>query len=103
MSSEQFRIAIDRDLENLIPEYILSIRSNIVRIQKMLEVNDMESIRTMGHNMKGSGGGYGFNKITDIGLLIEDGAKANDASAIRSGLKLLEHYLDNISIEFVEV
>jgi len=103
MTSEQFNVFVDRDLEELIPEYVGSIRANIDKIYILLEENNMDQIRSIGHNMKGSGGGYGFDKISEIGLVIENGSKTGDIPAIKTALELLRHYLDNVFVEFVDV
>jgi hypothetical protein len=54
----------------------------------------------MGHGMKGSGGGYGFDAITNIGRKIEAAAKAGDAEAIRGGRDELALYLERIEVVY---
>jgi len=103
MPSEKIRVQVDRDLEDLIPEYLESIRQNINKIKGFLESGNFDGIRILGHNMKGSGGGYGFNMITEVGLSIENASKQKDKSIILNNLKHLEGYLDNVTIEFVDV
>ena len=36
-----------------------------------LDSDSLDAIRTFGHNIKGSGGMYGFDEVTNIGLQIE--------------------------------
>ena len=42
-----------------------------IPINNQLDLDSLEAIRIFGHNIKGSGGMYGFNEITNIGLQIE--------------------------------
>ncbi|MEI9891716.1 MAG: hypothetical protein WDN45_15675 [Caulobacteraceae bacterium] len=41
-----------------------------------LDRDDYEAILVIGHNMRGSGGGFGFQSITDIGAALEQAADA---------------------------
>jgi hypothetical protein len=48
--------------------------------------------------MKGSGGGYGFDGITEIGLRLENAGKSSDIAAARAGVDDLEDYLRNVEV-----
>ena len=52
-----------------------------------------DSLRTFGHNIKGSGGMYGFNEITEIGATIESAAKDENMDQIKSNFDRLETFL----------
>ena len=52
-----------------------------------------DSLRTFGHNIKGSGGMYGFNEITEMGATIESAAKEENMDQIKSKLDTLETFL----------
>lgn len=63
-----------------------------------LAKGDFETIRIKGHSMKGSGGGYGFDEITEIGALLEKGAKAVDGVVVGELISRLADYLANIDV-----
>ena len=63
-----------------------SIRENINSIT-------LDSLRTFGHNIKGSGGMYGFNEITKMGAIIESAAKDENMDQIKSNFDKLETFL----------
>ena len=50
--------------------------------------------------MKGSGGGYGFETITDIGMLMETAAKEGRDEDIRLQVERLEDYLRQVEIVY---
>lgn len=50
--------------------------------------------------MKGSGGGYGFNAVTDIGKAIEDAATRIDSEEVRRRLKELEDYIERVEVVY---
>jgi hypothetical protein len=54
-----------------------------------LEKQDFETIRILGHTMKGTGGGYGFDTISEMGRALEEAAKTQDTQAIYRGVATL--------------
>ncbi len=100
MTTEKIIVAIDEDLEDLIPGYMDNRRSDIKNIEAALLGNDLETIRILGHSMKGSGGGYGFDPITDIGGALEQAAKDAEIEEIKTQAKALADYIDNIDIVY---
>lgn len=93
-------VKVDSDLEDIIPGFLQNRQSDIEAILDALDKGDYETIRILGHNMKGAGGGYGFEVITDIGSAIEQAAKMNDAAEIKRALHELSMYLKQIEIVF---
>ena len=62
-------------------------------IKDNIDSATFDSLRTFGHNIKGSGGMYGFNEITEIGATIESAAKEENRGQIKSNLDTLETFL----------
>ena len=73
--------------------YINHTSKELVSIIKELETKSFDSLRTFGHNIKGSGGMYGFNEVTEIGAVIEAAAKDEDMALIKSNLNDLDLFL----------
>lgn len=97
---EKFIVKIDCDLEDLIPGYLENRRKDINKINNSLEAGDFETIRIVGHSMKGSGGGYGFDGITAIGAAVEQAAKDKDITGIRKHVEELMSYLKRVEITY---
>ena len=93
-------VKIDKDLEDLIPGYLENRWKDVASIRAALKNNDLDAIRVLGHSMKGSGGGYGFDRITEIGSLIEKAAKKSDMEGITVHNDELSRYLDCIEIVY---
>ena len=93
-------IHADIDLEDLIPGFLENRRKDIVEIESLLSSDDYETIQRLGHSMKGAGGGYGFDEITDIGMHIEHAAKEKSAADIRVQMKELSSYLDCVEVVY---
>jgi hypothetical protein len=94
------RVAVhpDPDLLDLIPVYLERRHADVVALEAAIALRDMERVRTLGHSMKGSGGGYGFDGITEIGLRLENAGKSSDIAAARAGVDDLEDYLRNVEV-----
>ena len=73
--------------------YINHTSKELLSIMEDLETKSFDSLRTFGHNIKGSGGMYGFNEVTEIGAVIEAAAKDEDMALIKSNLKDLDLFL----------
>jgi len=73
--------------------YISHTSKELEKLKAQLNLDSIDSIRTFGHNIKGSGGMYGFNEVTDLGLQIETAAKEENLESIKSNLEVLEDFL----------
>ena len=73
--------------------YINHTSKELVSIMEGLETKSFDSLRTFGHNIKGSGGMYGFDEVTEIGTVIEAAAKDEDMAIIKSNLNDLGLFL----------
>jgi len=99
-ASQMPRVTIDPDLADLIPGYLGNRRADVDRIGAALAVSDFTTVRRLGHSMKGTGGGYGFDEITRLGGGIEDAALATDADTVRALNSELAHYLAVVEVDF---
>ena len=73
--------------------YINHTSNELAKIQEDIDTVEIDSLRTFGHNIKGSGGRYGFGEGTNLGTEIEASAKANDRNKIKSLLEELSIFL----------
>jgi HPt (histidine-containing phosphotransfer) domain-containing protein len=93
----------DPEIADLIPKFLENRGKDIVAIRGALSAEDYDAIRILGHSMKGAGGGYGFQGITDIGKVLEDAAKIKDAQTIRKGIEDLTIYLNSVEVIYDEL
>ncbi|MBF0138733.1 MAG: Hpt domain-containing protein [Magnetococcales bacterium] len=94
-------IKVDRDLEDIAPGYLENRRKDAEMISVALERSDFEALKMIGHRMKGSGAGYGFQRITDIGTQLEQAATLQNRQTARDSLDQLVDYLDAIEVVYV--
>ncbi|MDH5762520.1 MAG: Hpt domain-containing protein [Nitrospinota bacterium] len=96
--SDKIRVRVDPDLQDLIPGYLENRARDLLKYQENLEKNDFDAIAILGHSMKGSGGGYGFNGLSNIGRAIEKAAKNNDKDSVQQSINDLTDYLNKLEI-----
>ncbi|MEX2480702.1 MAG: Hpt domain-containing protein [Gammaproteobacteria bacterium] len=96
--NDRIAIHVDADLEELIPGFLDNRHKDAARLAALLEAGDFAEIRRIGHSMKGAGGGYGFDAITDIGAAIEEAALCRDAAAIAASAVELSDYLSRVDV-----
>ena len=94
--SEKIVISIDPDLEDLIPGFLDNRAKDVGSITHLLTKGDLDAIRILGHSMKGAGGGYGFDFITEIGDTIERASLAGDVDVISDANDRLADYLNRV-------
>ena len=83
---------------DLVPVFLQNRRQDVFAMLDALERGDFQTVESLGHGMKGAGGSYGFQAITDIGAALEQAALSADADASRRWVGELSRYLDRVEI-----
>ena len=76
------------------PAYLDNCRQNVIAMLAALDRADFDAVSILGHNLRGSGGGFGFQTITDLGAGIEQAADGADLGLTRRWVGQLATYLD---------
>jgi signal transduction histidine kinase/CheY-like chemotaxis protein len=94
------RVLVEHGMEDVVPRYLDKRRAEIPIYRKALEDGNFEAIKSLGHKMKGTGTGYGFPTLTDLGAALESAAKHGDPAVIRVKTDELARYLDAVELEY---
>src|SRR2546428_13230380 len=70
---ERILVRVAPEIAELIPGFLQNRRKDIAAMLDAVQRGDFETVRLLGHSMKGAGGGDGF------GALAEDGAALREA------------------------
>jgi PAS domain S-box-containing protein len=89
----------------VVPEPIAALRPaflanrwvDLARMRDAMNVKDFATIRTIGHNCKGTGSGYGFPEISLAGAAIEQAARALDAASLEISIQQFESCIGSVS------
>jgi PAS domain S-box-containing protein len=87
-------------LAALVPGFLDNRRTDLEAIASALARADYENVRVLGHNMKGSGAGYGFTRITELGASLEEAARRCESEEIRARAAELSRYLDGLHVKY---
>ena len=99
MTNEKIIIQIeDEDILELIPGYMESRRNELDVLRDAITRTDFETLRGLGHKLKGSGGAYGFDRISEIGGNLEFSAKARDLPAIERQIADLQDFITRVEV-----
>ncbi len=63
--------ADDPDMLELVQEFVAALPARIAALEQAAAADDLETLRRLAHQMKGSAGGYGFGVITEKAAVIE--------------------------------
>ena len=99
-STEQFTVQIDRDLKDIVPGFLANRQQDLLTLRRALAERDFKTAQLLGHRMKGDGGGYGFDRITEIGGVMELAAARQDHPALEQHTTELEHYLARVTVVY---
>ena len=97
---EKIIVHVDPEIADLIPGFLENRRKDTQTMSDALTQGDFETIRILGHSMKGAGGSYGFDAVTDIGKSLEQAAKDKDAERVEQSLQKLSAYLDHVEVVY---
>ena len=95
---ERLIVEVDPDLRELIPDFLRRKRADAIAIQIALDKGDFAVVAALGHKLKGEGGGFGFDVITDIGAGLEGTAKNRDGDSAHKLAMELSYYLENVEV-----
>ncbi|MCH7732198.1 MAG: hypothetical protein IIB95_05035 [Candidatus Marinimicrobia bacterium] len=82
----------DPEFQILIRKYLKYLQKELVGIKEHIQQKNFLEIRKFSHNLKGTGGGYGFDEFTNLGGKINLAAHEED-------IPLIESYISEFELE----
>ncbi len=91
-------VRVGRDIEEIVPLFLECRRRDLLKIRQGLQNGDYESIRKLGHNIKGAGGGFGFDAVSELGVQIEAAAEKQNGEIVGKYAEELASYLIRVVV-----
>jgi HPt (histidine-containing phosphotransfer) domain-containing protein len=91
---------VERSILDLIPAFLHNRRREVESLRQALAVGDFELVRHVGHRMRGVGGSYGFDYISQLGRRFEHCARERDADLLVELVGEYADYLSTVQIEY---
>jgi len=99
-SMKRQQIQVDAYLRDLIPGFLEHKRADTGTIRAAIARADYETISQIGHKMKGEGGSYGFDAVTELGATLERAAHDKDLDTARHTLDAITEYLESVDVVY---
>ena len=99
-TSRRITVLIDPDLEELVPGFLENRRKDVATLECAAKAGDEKTVRLLGHRMKGDGGGYGFQEISQIGAALEQAATRQDWKVIVEKTEALTAFLAQVDVVY---
>jgi HPt (histidine-containing phosphotransfer) domain-containing protein len=89
-------IRLDAEMQAIVPKYLANRAGDCDSIREQAASGGFADARRLGHNMKGTGGGYGFEEISRLGAAIEAAAAAGETGGLLTLADELGQYLARV-------
>ena len=93
-------VKIEADFQEIVPGYLEHRRKDILDLKSAVEKKDQAVVLVIGHKMRGSAGGYGFDALGKIGADLEDAAMLSKWDIIEKNIAALMQYLNDVEIVY---
>lgn len=90
--------ADDPDFRELLADFATAVPERRQELIDMHRMHDEKTLRTRAHQLKGTGGGYGFPELSALAAELERACDAHDAQRIAEALEDVVGYLNRISV-----
>jgi HPt (histidine-containing phosphotransfer) domain-containing protein len=99
-SRDRLVVTVPEELAPLLPRFLEKRRAEVEVLRAAADRGDLETLRTLGHSLKGTAGGYGFDALTDLGAELETHAKEGDAEGVSEVIRQIAAYLQRVDVRY---
>ena len=69
----------DPEMADVLPEFVENLPSEVAALRSLLEAQSLAELQVTVHQLKGAGGSYGYQELTDAAAVAEQSIKARDS------------------------
>jgi signal transduction histidine kinase/DNA-binding response OmpR family regulator len=99
-AAPRIRVVVEPDMRDVVPGYLEKRKTELSNFYAALAAGNLASIQAMAHKMKGTGAGYGFPFLTEIGGKMEVAALQGHTDELRARIDELASWLGNLDVEY---
>ena len=94
------RIPVDvgPELIELIPSFLEAVRRDVAVAIEAAAREELETVRRLAHQLKGSAGAYGLTGLSRIARRLEQAVEAGEAEAVEQLARAMLTYLDRVEV-----
>jgi HPt (histidine-containing phosphotransfer) domain-containing protein len=95
-------VNVDRELEDLIDGFLQNRQKDLLVLKRLASDGSWDEIAKIGHRLKGTSGGYGFEHLSGLGKLLEDHGKLSQAEPVLRAITEMERHLGALKVNYVD-
>lgn len=84
---------------DLVEEFVNELPQRLSSLQRAFESQQIEEVRSLAHQLKGAGGGHGYQILTEKAGILEKQAVDGDLEAIKSGIEDLVQVIARVAVQ----
>ncbi len=88
----------DPTFADIVLTFVEGLDTRLQKMENALHTQDFEALRVAAHQLKGSGGGYGFPILTERASQIETLARTHELSECNNAVADLKDIITRISV-----
>lgn len=96
------QVEVDPELYVLIPSFLNNRRRDVIRLREMIQGQNFEGVRYLAHTLKGVGGSYGFDHLSELGAHLELAAMSRQTSQCLEIVQSLHQFLQEVKVSVRE-
>lgn len=89
-------ISEDASFADIVMQFVDGLGERLNKMEQAMSAADFESLRVAAHQLKGSGGGYGYPILTERAASLERQAKSKSLDACQTTLDELKQICNRI-------
>lgn len=89
----------DPDYSELLNYFVDALPERFARLLELQERGEIEPLQELAHQLKGTGGGYGFPGLTEAARELESACKEKNQDLISKQLEQLTDYMSRIAVK----
>ncbi len=93
-------VEVEGWLADLVPRYLLHQRQELAQLEAAWSVGDLETLKLIGHKLRGSAASYGFTELADGAAALEKAAAAQDREAVRAAIDRFTDHLRTVQVVY---
>ncbi len=97
---EATEIVVPEKLRPLVPKFLERTGAAIEQLRGALAANDLETLRAVGHRLRGTAGGYGFKRLGELAGQLEDAVRADDRSRLAGLVAAIGEHFATATIRY---
>jgi len=99
---ERFQVTVDAMLESIMDRYMELRIEELEQTEAAIKSGDGDTVRMLGHRLKGTGTSYGFPRLTELGVELEAAGlegRLDDAAVLAVEVRA---YIEHVDVVFQE-